>query len=508
MSDTPREPEVEEQLVEAVFPQVMAPETGVSTTTPVRMIAGRYRLLSTLGKGGMGVVFEAEDGVLGRKLAIKELALSRSDANAHARFLREARLLGALTHSHIVTVYDWVAVPGEVPCIVMEFLRGQTLAARLSVGGRILPLEACILISQCLDALAFMHHRGIVHRDLKPANIFLCSDRPSVPWAKILDFGLATLFDSSEHPEEFRTEAGGLRYATPEYAPLEQLLGGATDHRIDIFALGVTLYEALTGERPFRRGEPRTLDGEAPLIDEVRMGLPPGLSRVVARAMAPKPADRFATAKEFAAALAPFMATAPALPGAKPEGRRTYFYAIVPATIVALSGLALHRLSTPPALVPTPTPTPTLSASINPAIPAPISVPPTVEHGPVVVPSASGSRDTQPPAHKPPNQKPANVRAKDAAEAELKKQRELATLERERQREAEEAGRRQREEEERQRVLNNRLSDVCPKARDKCCESCRNTPFRDDCAKACDAQNEACCAQSTGGSCINRSSCP
>ncbi|HEU5458858.1 MAG TPA: serine/threonine-protein kinase, partial [Pyrinomonadaceae bacterium] len=217
-----------------------------------------YRILRKLGEGGMGVVYLAEDTVLGRQVAIKTLtdgALGRQ--HFRTRFLREARAVSALSHANIATIYDYGETPEGHPYIVMEFVQGQTLADLINENK--LTLERAVeIIIDVAGALGEAHRNGIVHRDIKPSNIAINQSGQ----VKVLDFGLAKQLErnSADNPDAqlcANTQTReGLMIGTPMYVSPEQALGIPVDARSDLFSLGSVLYECLTGQPPFSGHSP------------------------------------------------------------------------------------------------------------------------------------------------------------------------------------------------------------------------------------------------------------
>jgi eukaryotic-like serine/threonine-protein kinase len=220
-----------------------------------RTIDGRYRLDRLIGRGGMGAVFEASDLRLGRRVAVKILGGHLfGDSRALRRFEREAQAAARLNHPHIIAVYDYGALETEGAYLVMELVEGETLGALLKRVGKLDPKQTAELFDQVLEGVAAAHAAGVVHRDLKPDNLLLTHLREGATQVKILDFGLAKL----AHPE--RSEASwisesvtmpGTVMGTFGYMSPEQLMGETADERSDIFAVGVMMSEALTGQPPF-----------------------------------------------------------------------------------------------------------------------------------------------------------------------------------------------------------------------------------------------------------------
>src|SRR6185436_10107509 len=289
------------------------------------VVGEKYRLVRLLGEGGMGSVYEARHDVIGRRFAVKFLhAELAQHPEILARFRREAQAAGSLENENIAAVTDFGSSPDGAPYIVMEFLEGQDLAKVLAQSGP-LPIQraATILIQVCRGLFA-AHGRGIVHRDLKPENLLLQTRGDGGDLVKILDFGIAKL-KSTEHRPEAATRTG-ITLGTPYYMPPEQARGQKElDERADIYALGVILFELLSGQKP-HNGENYNailysiLMGAAPRIEAFRPDLPPELAKVVHRAMAGEAKDRYQTVSELASALAPFtgraMTPAPTLSSA------------------------------------------------------------------------------------------------------------------------------------------------------------------------------------------------
>jgi len=201
----------------------------------------RYRIESELGRGGMGVVYRATDTILDRTVALKSLpAELLSHRELVARFQREAKVVAALTHPHIVAVYDLVHQDGQL-YMAMELVVGQDLAGLMSKQGALPEAQALAIAVQCARALAHAHAQGIVHRDFKPDNVLLTADGT----AKVSDFGIAKAQDKPQ-----MTQTGAVM-GTPYYMSPEQATGGDVDSRTDLYALGATLYELLSGAPPF-----------------------------------------------------------------------------------------------------------------------------------------------------------------------------------------------------------------------------------------------------------------
>jgi len=256
--------------------------SGVASIEPGTTL-GRYRLLERIGEGGMGEVWKAHDANLDRVVAIKMIRRGTLvDPTIRERFRREALVLSRLSHPGIATVFDFDA-QDEYDFLVMEYVTGGALDSRLKPG--LLPIGVVLQVGAAIaDALDDAHRHGILHRDLKPGNIVLTADgRP-----KILDFGLAVLLDA-ENAAGRMTKTGTVVGSLPYMAP-EQLFGEADDARTDIYALGVMLFEMVTGQRPFVRERPEALmfaiiNNAAPSVRSLRPEAPVALDRLIAECL-------------------------------------------------------------------------------------------------------------------------------------------------------------------------------------------------------------------------------
>jgi tetratricopeptide (TPR) repeat protein/predicted Ser/Thr protein kinase len=263
-----------------------------------------YRILSKLGRGGMGVVYLAEDTHLARQVAIKFSSASPSDEQYRARFLREARAASALNHPHIARIYDYGETNDGHPFIVMELVAGEDLSRLMRRGGMSIP-QALRIVEEVAEALAEAHRLGIVHRDIKPANIVI-NERGQV---KVLDFGLAKQFGMQSKPVSgtpgaTAETAAGMLLGTPSYMSPEQAKESPLAPRSDLFSLGSVFYECLTGRPAFSGTNSvdilaAVLHVAPPLPSEVNPGVPPSLDRVVMRLLSKDPETRYQSAAEL-----------------------------------------------------------------------------------------------------------------------------------------------------------------------------------------------------------------
>jgi len=256
-------------------------------------------------------VLEVTHQVTQKRFAIKWLLPGLGNSSeAVARFIREAQVAGRFDHRNVVQVYD-LGQDSGTSYMVMELLHGESLCARIKRLGRLSVSEACAIMLPCMRALSAAHRAGIIHRDIKPANIFLCTiDGLTAETPKLLDFGIAKLMPGQVPPDGMRTETGAIM-GTPHYMAPEQMRGLEVDQRVDVYALGVTLYEMLCGKRPFEANTYADLvlkvtsEPVEPL--ELRVPtVPAGLAAVVARAMSRDVTARYPSVEAMTLALAPY----------------------------------------------------------------------------------------------------------------------------------------------------------------------------------------------------------
>jgi serine/threonine-protein kinase len=350
-----RPPQVGEQITQELAERVDVPfaaaalkaATAARSSTdepqPGELLGGCYLVCKTLGRGGMGVVLEAQNQRTGKRVAIKWMSSStRSDLHGSsiARFRREARVVAEIDHSNVVNVYD-VGERDGTPFLVMELLRGETLRARLARG----PLsweEARQLMLGIMRGVQAVHRAGVVHRDLKPDNIFLASGEDGPPITKVLDFGVAAMRKGMDAGSASLTQTGAV-LGTPAYMALEQLKGAEVDARADVYALGAMFYEMVTGALPFNA---RTVADFA-VLQATELPARPSRhlrslrgrpEQLLLRALARKPEDRYQDVGAFALAIE-----------SEARGGRTLrLPPLLVAALLALLGIAGAALSMRP----------------------------------------------------------------------------------------------------------------------------------------------------------------
>jgi serine/threonine-protein kinase len=288
-------------------------------------LEGRYKIIKTVGEGGMGTVYLAEHMLIKRRVAIKilrpELA---ADAGVVERFMNEARAAGAIGHPHIVESTDMGFTRDEVPFIVFEYLEGTLLTDEIYRVRGMPPRRALRIATQIASALHAAHTAGIIHRDLKSDNIFLTDKEGASDHVKVLDFGISRFLEAEAVSEESASRQGVM--GTPEFMAPEQIVSPEkVDRRADIYALGVVLYEMLTARRPFDFDEParttqRRLTETDKLLHKIvtepvpptqRPDLPPGLDELIReKLLAKDPEQRFQSMKDVQSAFEAFYSVA------------------------------------------------------------------------------------------------------------------------------------------------------------------------------------------------------
>jgi serine/threonine-protein kinase len=270
-----------------------------------RVIDGRYRIESQIGEGGMGIVYLASHTVLGKKLALKVLRGDMAkDQDVVTRFIQEAQSATSIGHQNIIDISDFGRLPDGTAYFVMEYLDGQPLTDLVRQGGSVPMQDALGIIRQIAAALGAAHQRGIVHRDMKPDNVFLIKRGGSPYFVKVLDFGIAKVGGAAS-----KLTKTGMVFGTPHYMAPEQAAGQSVDHRTDIYALGVIMYEMFTGKVPF---DADTFMGilskhmfEPPVPPSAQAGAPKlgAIEDVILKALAKKPEQRYQTMEALIADL-------------------------------------------------------------------------------------------------------------------------------------------------------------------------------------------------------------
>jgi serine/threonine-protein kinase len=265
----------------------------MSRPTLINSTIGEYRLVDKLGEGGMGEVYRGVHSKIGRVVAIKILSQTATGPEFLERFVNEARIQGGLQHNNIATLYDFLEHDGQ-PCIIMEYIEGQTLTDCIRSWGCLPPLDALRYFYSIVEAIDYVHTRGIVHRDIKSNNVKITP----VGQVKLLDFGIAK---SGASPA--LTVTGGF-VGTLQYLSPEQIQGGFADARSDIWALGVLLYEMTTAHLPF---DATTLGDLCQKITKasyvqpsvMNQGVPRDVQNIISRCLKKNPADRYQSAREL-----------------------------------------------------------------------------------------------------------------------------------------------------------------------------------------------------------------
>jgi serine/threonine protein kinase len=276
-----------------------------------RVISDRFKVNALIARGGMGKVYRAEQSPLGRVCAIKVLNpnyAGEHDPEFHKRFFLEASVASKLTHPNTVTIFDYGRTDDDIYYMAMEYLEGHTLHRGIREASRFPEERAAHIARQICRALREAHSLGVIHRDLKPANIFLLEHGDETDFVKVLDFGLVKNVSGDGQSEDL-TQAG-LFMGSPKYMAPEQIRGDKVDARTDIYALGIILYEMITGKVPFDRPNSVNIlmahvNEEAPSLREMNpeVDVSPALEETIARCMAKDPERRFRSMDEVLASL-------------------------------------------------------------------------------------------------------------------------------------------------------------------------------------------------------------
>ena len=306
---------------------------------PLPASIGRYKIVSRIGKGAMGVVYHAHDELMDRAVAIKVLTADLAgDPSIRTRFFREAKVAGQIVHANVITVFDMGEENGRL-YIVMELLQGQTLGDYLREHPDLTLAEKVDVMTQVCSGMVAAHARGVVHRDLKPSNLFVQPDGV----VKVLDFGVARLADSN-------VTAAGLIIGTPDYMSPEQARGGDIDARADVFSAGAVFYYLLTGRRPFVAKDLPALLHKVEFVDPPpipEQDAPPVVASIVLKALQKEPARRYQSFNDLLADVLRFHKTYDAELRRALQNARTGFAAVQQLTEARRAATAVLGLDPP-----------------------------------------------------------------------------------------------------------------------------------------------------------------
>ncbi len=403
------------EAVEGLLRSHQSSEADLENTVQDAGQIGRYVIRGELGRGAMGIVYDAVDPMIGRRVAVKVISLNAGVEAQKAEFMkerlfREARSAGRLFHPGIVVILD-VGLHGDSAFITMEHIEGRSLHQLLAAGGPLAPEVAISILKQTAAALDYAHQFGVVHRDIKPANIMLQGGVT----VKVADFGVAKLLSAQNQT------LSGVLMGTPSYMSPEQIEARPVDGRSDQFSLAVMAYELLTGVRPFVGESMATVAhlivyGPRPSARAANAALPPGADHVLERALSRFPGERFPNCTEFAAALEKVLqnATQPRpLKAARGPGRiLLYISGFAVLVIVALLFAALHRKTLPPRPV---------VKSVAPSVAAPAPKLVAAEPPPSSVPPAPVAAPAPVPVPEKPKPIPAAIRAQQLYKSAIEK---------------------------------------------------------------------------------------
>jgi serine/threonine protein kinase len=302
---------------EHALEQERCPETGEAVASVYRMhgrvLIDKYEILRPIGEGGMGIVYEAKQKSIEKKVAVKFLFPTiRASDDVMARFHNEAKVAASISHKNIRDILDMDKTPDGNPFIVMEYLEGRSLGKIIKNRGKLSSSTAARIALQILSALRGVHSMGIVHRDLKPDNVFITQQAGGEELVKIVDFGISHLLRPLEGRELIQTKDDAI-VGTPKYLSPEQAASEKVDERTDLYAVGTILYEMVTGRHPFEEKNYNkiivsilTREPEPPSV--LNRDLPLDFEAIILKAMRKEPYNRFQTAAEFAGEIKRFLA--------------------------------------------------------------------------------------------------------------------------------------------------------------------------------------------------------
>ncbi|MFE8605740.1 serine/threonine-protein kinase [Archangium violaceum] len=372
---------------------------------------GEYMVRRRIGSGGMGVVYEGEHPVIGRKVAIKIIRPDSSEGIRSRDLVSEARAVSAIRHRGIIDIFGFGTLPGIGQYLVMEYLNGRPLDEVILDRAPMRPSEAIRLIIEVLGALSAAHAVGVIHRDLKPGNIFVVLESNGTEYVKVLDFGLAKQAATPNGPTP-QTRASMI-VGTPEYMAPEQACGQPVSPRTDLYAVGIILFEMLTGRLPFRGDSPmhvaiQQVQAQPPAPASLVDGLPLELDALVLRLLAKEPEQRPASAEAVARELKTIART-------------------LAVDMTQLSGFARTVPEPEPAAAPVPRPAPRQEAPVAPPRAARTSAPPageTVEAPKVITHSrpAAPPPEAEATAVERPGARPAPIARPQAARPQARPQ--------------------------------------------------------------------------------------
>ncbi|WNG54875.1 protein kinase [Archangium gephyra] len=396
------------------FPSSDEPEAAWESTVRrddvlVGQQIGEYMVRRRIGSGGMGVVYEGEHPVIGRKVAIKIIRPDSSEGIRSRDLVSEARAVSAIRHRGIIDIFGFGTLPGIGQYLVMEYLNGRPMDEVIQERAPMRPSEAIRLIIEVLGALSAAHAVGVIHRDLKPGNIFVVLESNGTEYVKVLDFGLAKQGATPNGPTP-QTRASMI-VGTPEYMAPEQACGQPVSPRTDLYAVGIILFEMLTGRLPFRGDSPmhvaiQQVQAQPPAPASLVDGLPPELDALVLRLLAKEPEQRPASAEAVARELKTIART-------------------LAVDMTQLSGFARTMPDPEPAPAPGPRPAPRQEAPVAPPRAARTPTPPageTVEAPKVITHSRPAVPPPEATAVERPGARPAPIARPQAARPQARPQ--------------------------------------------------------------------------------------